>query len=258
MKVGVVARNRHQKHIYDDAKAQIEKKQEENKIPKEVEHDAYNGNLDTTIRRTLEIRPFPIVIGIPMDELMFSQFFSNIICLSIMPWDSFVTTSDTLIENARNTIHNRFLEKSNAPYLLMLDSDVLPPPDTIERLLAHDLPAVGGWYRKKEKYRIKELDGTERIVQRPVVYDYDGFNEKIQKFEYRTRIKPGEGLEKIDGLGAGCWLIKREVLEKVGKSPFSFKFGGEDLDFCRKMKAAGYDIYVDWDVACAHSGVFFV
>jgi hypothetical protein len=230
----------------------------EGKIPSSVEHEGINGNNSTNIHRTLNIRTFPIVIGVPMDELMFSQFFSNIICLSIMPWDSWVTTADTFVTEARNTIHDRFLDKSSAPYLLMIDSDVLPPPDAIERLLAHDKGVVGGWYRKKEKFRVKNLNGTESVIQRPVVYDYDGFNEEIQKFEFRQRLEPGEGLEKVDGMGAGCWLIRRDVAEKIGKSPFSLQYGGEDLSFCRKITGAGYDIFVDWSLACAHIGSFFV
>lgn len=228
------------------------------RAPDAVQHNNFDGNNDTRIKRTLQIRTFPIVIGIPMDELMHSQFLSNLVCLSVMPWDSFITTQNTFVTEARNTIHNGFLENSTAPFLFMLDSDVLPPPDAIERLLAHDLPVVGGFYRKKEKFSVKRLDGSTQVLQRPVVYDYDGFSEEKQKFEFRQRLDAGKGLEKVDGMGAGCWLIRRDVVEKIGKSPFSLAYGGEDLTFCRKITAAGFDIHVDWDVACAHIGSFFV
>jgi hypothetical protein len=71
-------------------------------------------------------------------------------------------------------------------------------------------------------------------------------------------LNPGKGLEVVDGMGAGCWMIRRDVAEKIGESPFSLDFGGEDLTFCKTLNAAGYDVVVDWDIACAHSGVFFV
>lgn len=238
---------------YEDVKKKLE-----GRTPNSVEHIDHSGSRDTVIHRTLTIRTIPIVIGVPMDELMFSQFFSNIVCLSLMPWDAFVTVSDTFVTEARNIIHNNFLERSSAPYLLMVDSDVLPPPDTIERLLAHDKAVVGGWYRKKEKFKVKDTDGNIKVIQRPVVYDYMDFNEEEQKFKFRQRVEPGKGLEKVDGMGAGCWMIRRDVVEKIGKDPFDLVHGGEDLTFCRKITGAGFDIFVDWSISCAHIGSFFV
>lgn len=68
---------------------------------------------------------------------------------------------------------------------------------------------------------------------------------------------------KVDGAGAACMLVHREVIEKVHK-----RFGvvwkdhyhegtgkrtlGQDLDFSRKIRACGYAIYADMDVVCDH------
>lgn len=228
------------------------------RVPTEVEFSHLENNNETILHKNLEIRTMPIVIGVPMDELMFSQFFSNIICLSIMPWDAFITTSDTFVTEARNHIHDGFLERHKAPFLFMVDSDVLPPPDTIERLLAHNLPVVSGVYHKKEKFHVKDEEGNEGIIQRPVVYDYSRFDEDTQTFKFLSRFKDGTGLEKVDGVGAGCLMIRRDVCEKIGKSPYNLKNGGEDLSFCRKITGCGYDIFVDWDLKCGHIGTFFV
>jgi len=228
------------------------------RVPTEVEFSHLENNNETILHKNLEIRTMPIVIGVPMDELMFSQFFSNIICLSIMPWDAFITTSDTFITEARNHIHDGFLERHKAPFLFMVDSDVLPPPDTIERLLAHNLPVVSGVYHKKEKFKVKDEDGNEGIIQRPVVYDYSRFDEDTQTFKFLSRFKDGVGLEKVDGVGAGCLMIRRDVCEKIGKSPYNLKNGGEDLSFCRKITGCGFPIYVDWSVSCGHVGTFWV
>lgn len=262
-----MSRNRHKKEaqpgvvssapkVTTDYAAVIEKMK--GKVPTDVAHSHYEGGKSTDIRRTLTIRPVPIAVGVPMDELMFSKFFSNFMMLSLMPWDAVFTTSSTLVEEARNIIHNIFLEKSKVPYLLMLDSDVLPPPDLIERLLADDKPVVGGWYRKKEKFSVKDLDGTVKIYQRPVVYDYNRFDEVKKHYFYNQRLEPGQGLERVDAMGAGCWLIKREVIEKIGPSPFSLSESGEDLCFCRAVYKAGYEVWVDWDIPVGHAGVFFV
>ncbi len=234
------------------------KEQLKGRVPDSVEHSAFDGNTTTHMRRNLSIRTTPVAIGIPCDELMFSQFFTNLMTISIMPWDAFITTQNTLVQDARNTIHNLYLERSKAPYLFMLDSDVLPPPDVIERLIAHNLPAVAGYYHKKEKFRVKDLQGNEFVTQRPVVYDFAKIDPETGRYLYNERSIPKTGLEVVGAVGAGCWMIKREVLEKIGKSPFSFAEGGEDMDFCRKIQKAGYDVVVDWDCPCAHVGTFWV
>ena len=227
------------------------------KVPTEAEHQNINGSQSTSIHRTLQIRTFPISIGFPLDELMFSQFFQNVVNLSIMPWDNIISTTSTLIEEARNKIHDHFLNNTTHPYLLMLDSDVLPPPDLIERLLSHDKSVVGGYYHRKEQFPVKDIEtGETKMIQRPVVYDYSNYVNGHHK--YNQRMQAGEGLEQVDGMGAGCWLIKREVIEAIGESPYNFHESGEDLTFCRAVYNAGFSVWVDWDTMCAHCGVFHV
>lgn len=247
-------RNRHKaRPDYTDVAEKLK-----GRIPEAVVHTEHNGSETGFIRRTLQIRTTPVTIGIPMDELMFSKFFSNFVCLSIMPWDNFITTASTLVHEARNIIHDIYLEKSLSPYLFMLDSDVLPPPDIIERLITDDKPVIGGFYRKKEKFPVKKPDGSLTEIQRPVIYDYSHYDKDKKRHMYNQRIGDGKGIERVDGMGAGCWLIKREVIEAIGKSPYTLTESGEDLSFCRAVYKAGYEVFVDWDIACAHAGTFWV
>jgi hypothetical protein len=75
---------------------------------------------------------------------------------------------------------------------------------------------------------------------------------------WTARKEPGKGLEKVDGAGAGCWLMHRKVAEAIGAEPYDMLRGGEDLDLCLKVTQAGFDIHSDWDIACAHAGVMYV
>jgi len=193
----------------------------------------------------VKIRRIPVAWGFPLDEIIFTKWFVNLMGLPIMPWDPIMTAQSTYLPDARNIIHSNFVNEEKVDWLLMLDSDVCPPPNFLEKLMSHKLPIVGGWYRKK---------GGENP---PVVYDYHGIGED-GKMQWQVRQTPGKGLEKVDGAGAGCWLLHRKVAEAVGEKPYDMLRGGEDLDFCMKVKKAGFDIYVDWDIACAHAGVSFV
>jgi hypothetical protein len=253
-------RNRHQRIKTADSNPLYEKIADDidDKIPDEVVHSHYDGGSAHEIKSALRIRTQQIAIGLPMDELMFSKFFINYLGLDYMPWDAIITTASTYLPDARNQIHNVFLEKTEASHLLMLDSDVLPPPRLIERLMLHDKDMVGGFYRKKERFGFKNKDGRVEITQRPVVYDFLRVDENGVPL-YTQRIQTGKGMEKVGGAGAGLWLMSRKVAEALGKSPYSMAQGaGEDLLICHKIRQLGFDLWIDWDIQAAHAGVFFV
>ena len=203
-----------------------------------------NGQ-DVAAELPVKIRTMVVAWGLPLDELMFSKWFVNYLSLPIMPWDVNLIAQSTYLPDARNIIHRNFLEGCTADWLVMLDSDVMPPPSFLDRLLSYKLPMVGGWYRRK--------GGNNE----PVVYDYHGQGDN-GKMIWTARKEPGKGLEKVDGAGAGCWLMHRQVAQAIGSEPYDMLRGGEDLDLCLKVTQAGFDIHIDWDIACAHAGVMFV
>lgn len=207
----------------------------------------HSGGKSLAIKQAVKIRRIAIAVGIPMDEVMFSKFFQNFLGLQIMPWDTILVTQSTYLPEARNSVHNLYIDNPDSgDYLLMLDSDVLPPPDMVEKLMAHKLPIVGGWYRKKGQ------------GETPVVYSFDKINPETGLMEWKSYMEPGEGLKRVDGAGAGAWLMRRDVATALGRNPYDMMRGGEDLDICLKIKDAGFDIFIDWSVNCAHAGVMYV
>lgn len=195
-----------------------------------------------TVPLDITIRDMPIQWGIPMDETMFTLWFSNWVNLDVMPWDDIAISHSTYLPEARNFVHESFVKYSKLEWLMMLDSDVMPPPSVLQQLLSHGKLMVGGWYRKKGG------------MNEPVVYDYQGKKED-GKHGWKIRMVPGEGLERVDGAGAGCWLMHRSVAEAIGLKPYDMERGGEDLGLCLKVKEAGFDCWIDWKLACAHLGV---
>jgi len=254
-----VARNRHKKVDVENPDPHLEDivKSIDEKLPETVKHAHFDGGTRHEHDTKLRLRTQPITIGLPMDELLFSQFFVNYIGLDWMPWDNVATVTSTYLPSARNEIHNIFLENHDTSHLLMLDSDVLAPPRLIETLLLHRKDMVGGWYRKKEKYPAEMSDGSIQKIQRPVVYDFDRTEDNGVSY-YVQRLEAKTGLEKVGGAGAGCWLMSRKVAEALGKSPYDMNSGGEDMVICKKITDLGFDLWVDWDLACAHAGVFYV
>lgn len=214
--------------------------------PKSARVQHLAGGKVITEERPVSIRKTPIFWGIPCDELSFTEFWIRFVQhSSFMPWDDFAASKGTYLPKARNYIHNAFLD-SNKEYLMMLDSDVLFPPNIADRLMAHKLPIVGGWYKDKNA-----------ADHHPTVYDFVKEDEDgLCHWKHRTHAD--DGLEAVDGMGAGCWLMSRGVAEKLGRDPYDMNTGGEDLVLSRKLMKLDIPLYVDWSVNCAHSGVFFV
>lgn len=75
-----------------------------------------------------------------------------------------------------------------------------------------------------------------------------------------TDIPDDEAIMEIDTCGAGCMMIRREVLEKVKPPWFSFSAWGlnEDWNFCKKAKSEGIRICVDLSVMTGHSATYYV
>jgi hypothetical protein len=49
--------------------------------------------------------------------------------------------------------------------------------------------------------------------------------------------------------------MSRELAEALGPRPYSMHKATEDLNLCKKIMDLGYEMWVDWDLACAHMGI---
>lgn len=164
--------------------------------------------------------------------------------------------SSNLVENRHILVSRAF--QFDATHVLFWDSDIKAPPDAIVRLVNHHLPIVAVNYAKKEP------------EARPTAYidtdDYVGpcFTQEQHK-----------GLQAVSSCGFGLMLIETAVLQKLQTPLFQFTQVGtdgiktetEDVYFCRKARAAGFDIVIDhdlskqiehigdWGYMCSHSDI---
>lgn len=143
----------------------------------------------------------------------------------------------------RNQIAEHFIEETEHDYILMVDSDVIPPTNVFEMLEDYD-----------------------EDVFSPVVFSSnDGVpypvgmaeNAEGQHSMYGKRIT--EELVELDSIGTGCIFISREVFEEIEKPYFSFEKDeegdlvyGEDISFCKKVRDAGFDIKMSMEYFAGH------
>jgi len=158
------------------------------------------------------------------------------------------------VDDARNQLFKEWLRKTNANRLLMVDTDMILPENTIKRLIGHNKDIVGGlcfsggWSGtvKPVIHRVEpDENGQARLT---VVYDY-----------------PPDTLMEVDGTGGACMMISRRCAEDVWRArgedhqmpwfAYSMHNGlriGEDIAFCLTAQKVGYKTYVDTGLEIPH------
>ena len=111
-------------------------------------------------------------------------------------------------------------------HILFLDTDVIPQPDFLEKLLAHDKDVVSGYYCDTTGLPCNRLRGTPFYAE--------------------------SGLHEVDVLSMGYSLWKREVLEKVKYPEAPNGKLDADMEFCQLVKDAGYQLWTDFNLRGTH------
>lgn len=131
-------------------------------------------------------------------------------------------------------------------WVLMMDQDQrvheADLPGLIFRLLDHNVPVVSGV-----------------VCQRAHPFPLNAYVDMRSRPSRRLRLAdlPEEGLVRVEAVGAGLVLIRREAWEAVGDpwfrvGTFSPELQGEDLDFTWRVTRAGLGVYVDAGLAVGH------
>jgi GT2 family glycosyltransferase len=149
-------------------------------------------------------------------------------------------------DQARNQLVKSML-RDGSPWILFLDDDVIPPPDTYDKLSSLGKEIVSGVYWKRQG----------KIV--PAAY------RKAHPNPTPIPSIVGELPVPVDYVGAGCLLVHRSVFETVKYPWFEWKLDredlplhervGEDFDFCNKARSAGFQVTLHQGVRCKHTGL---
>lgn len=158
------------------------------------------------------------------------------------------------VDSARNKAFKVWLEETDATHFLFVDTDMVIPRDTIPRLLSHDKDIVGGLC----------FAGGPNSVVKPTLHVIQENDEGHPTLELLWDYPPNS-LVQVDGTGAACMMVKREVAEKVWEArgrdhrlPW-FAHGmhngveiGEDIAFCLTAGKCGYEVWVDTGLEVPH------
>jgi hypothetical protein len=171
-----------------------------------------------------------------------------------------------LLSKQRNRVVKQFLDGTKSDWLLLIDSDEQLSVEAFDKLLetAHDKerPVVAGLV-----FAGFGIEGAPYPKPVPAIFQ-DAPEGFLPLYKYDKN-----SVFEIDAAGTGCLLIHRSVLEKMRETadknqgpdwcwfwdgPVDGNWIGEDLLFCRRIRALGFPIYVNTGAILPHQKSYWL
>lgn len=144
----------------------------------------------------------------------------------------------TFVHQAREKLLHDMTELWGATHILWLDADMTFPPDTALRLLKHD----------------KEIVAANYVTRVPPSRPTAKRNGKSVSSIDAT------GLESVDHVGMGVFLMRTSLVKELPSPRFFYSTmtETEDVYFCRLLRKAGHEVWIDHDLskAVGHVGQY--
>lgn len=212
-------------------------------------------------------KPTPVIdvaVGYCHPETV-SAFWHNSIVVNIMESGLcsriIAVYSGPKVDAARNSIVRHWLDNTDCTHLFMVDTDMIVPPGTINRLVELDKDIVGGLCFAAEP-TLSKVRPTIGVMRK--VSEHESSIDTLWDY-------PLDTLVKCDATGAACMMIKREVAETMLKAKGKdhampwFAHGmhgntpiGEDVAFCLTARKLGFEVWVDTGIEVGHVKPRFV
>ena len=191
------------------------------------------------------------LIAVPCMDQVSARFAQSLSTLKKVGQCTVSFLIGSLIYDSRNRLAGMAVEM-DADYILWLDSDMVFPPDTLERMMKvlDEHPEIdvltGLYFRRGAPFT-------------PVLFSKLEVNDEgVLEFDDVPEL-PNE-LFEVAGCGFGIVLMRTEMLLDIaakegGGMWFSpIANAGEDCAFCMRARENGYKIYCDPTIEAGHMG----
>jgi len=136
------------------------------------------------------------------------------------------------ITNNRNKILEAF-KQGWFDYLLMIDSDILPPSNILQ-MLENNIDICSA--------DIHTNNWTE-IIKLAL--------EKVKDW-YKTKPILIEWLNEVDATWTWCFLLSKKAIEEI----WEFKTDSEDFNYCERAKEKWFKVWYDTRYKCKHYQIY--
>ncbi|MBT4277257.1 glycosyltransferase family 2 protein [Candidatus Falkowbacteria bacterium] len=172
-----------------------------------------------------------------------------------------------LIENNFNAgfakANNQAIKKSQGKLVLLLNPDMQVLPGTLEKMVE--------WMKQDKKAGVvgcRLIDENKKTVPHvrrfPTFFDQLMIILKVPHLfpfvlnKYLMKDFDYDKETEVDSIRGAFFMIKREVIEKVGEMDEQYFLWFEEVDYCKQVKKAGFKIMYNPEVRCInHTGKSF-
>lgn len=179
-----------------------------------------------------------------------------------IPFSLVTIGNESLITRARNTLLSHFHASRDYTHLLFLDGDVGLTAEGLERLLSHDVDVIGAQVPLKSV-----RDDGEKTYNVGRFYDVDGMRARVEHIGTAVLLLSRNAVSAlVDEARAAGRVYPPPVQAEADPLPEQydvFQVGvkdgvylSEDYWVCRRLRDAGFDIFVDISVKPGHHGMY--
>lgn len=190
------------------------------------------------------------LIAIPCMDTLPVEFVKSLIYMHKGDNPTVYLKPNSLVYDSRNLLSLYAIE-NNYDNVLWLDSDMMFPPDILQRLEAHNMNMVTGLY-------VRRRDPIEPVIYSILDEPERNADGKLEKNLLSYDDYPKNTFFPVAGCGFGCVLtsvkLLKDVWNKFGPAFSPYPWAGEDLSFCHRVNQLGYQIYCDSSISCGHVG----
>jgi len=185
---------------------------------------------------------FKLGIGFPLTDIkVYSSFMISWTLMHKPEYTLLMPASPGTLEVIRNNLVVQSL-REYCTHLLMMDTDQTYPVDVVTKLLSHEKDVV-----------------AVNVHRRYPPFDSILYRGELGNYHHVPDDECFSGkLIEIDATGCGCILYNTDVFLDIPHPWFEVyrmsdgRVVGEDIDFCSKIKDAGYNIYADTSIKVGH------
>jgi len=139
------------------------------------------------------------------------------------------------VQRAMPRVYRNLRESLTTEFAMIVEDDVLPPVDTIERLLrsmGENVAAVSGV-----------------VPSRFVIGDAIAWRANQNPIKLNSTHNT---VERVGGTGFGCLLLRRSSLDSALPFHHGGPSGNYDIEVTREIGATGLAWLMDWSIRCVH------
>ena len=137
------------------------------------------------------------------------------------------------------------------PWVAFINPDVYLESDTLTRLLAHAIERPGAGLLGVE---LHDVNGdTDRNSRRQDI----SLSRLLRDVGDRDSVYvegDGQPLQQVEAVSGALMLMPSNLFVQLGGFDEEFRMHAEDLDMCRRVRSAGYEVLVANDIRALHIG----